>query len=322
MAHELSINQDGQVEFAYLERDGLPWHGLGQAMPDGASIAEWRKQAGMDWRIQRSKVRYAVSRDESAVFEEMADQHVLFRSDSKKALGLVSEKYKVVQPSEVIEFFRDIARAGGLELSAAGTIFGGRRFWATAKIGEASPTSVRDKIGGYLLISTSADGSLATEVRRTTVRTVCSNTLAMAMKDAPASMKVTHKSVFDPSQVKEFMGLNEAAWEAFKHQVVRLANKPVMLEAAETMTADLLGGGDKVYATAGYNKILDLFQGQAKGADFDGVNGSAWGYINAVTEYADWFSRARTHENRFVSSQWGQGADLKQRALDSVIALS
>jgi phage/plasmid-like protein (TIGR03299 family) len=321
MAHALSTNQDGQVEFAYLERDGLPWHGLGQAMPMGASIEDWRKQAGMDWRIQRSKVRYAVSRDESAVFEEMADQHVLFRSDSKKALGLVSEKYKVVQPSEVIEFFRDIARAGGLELSAAGTIFGGRRFWATAKIGEASPTSVRDKIGGYLLISTSADGSLATEVRRTTVRTVCSNTLAMAMKDAPASMKVSHKSVFDPSQVKEFMGLNEAAWEAFKHQVVRLANKPVMLEAAETMTADLLGGGDKVYATAGYNKILDLFQGQAKGADFDGVNGSAWGFINAVTEYADWFSRARTHENRFVSSQWGPGADLKQRALDAVLAV-
>jgi len=321
MAHELSINQDGQVEFAYLEQDGLPWHGLGQPMPMGASIEEWRKQSGMDWRIQRSKVRYAVSRDEGAVFEEMADQHVLFRSDSKKALGLVSEKYKVVQPSEVIEFFRDIARAGGLELSAAGTIYGGRRFWATAKIGEASPTSVRDKIGGYLLLSTSADGSLATEARRTTVRTVCSNTLAMAMKDAPASIKVTHKSVFDPAAVKEFMGLNEAAWEAFKHQVVRLANKPVMLEAAETMTADLLGGGDKVYATAGYNKILDLFQGQAKGADFDGVNGSAWGYINAVTEYADWFSRARTHENRFVSSQWGPGADLKQRALDAVLAV-
>lgn len=321
MAHELTTNQDGQVEFAYLERDGLPWHGLGQAMPDGASIEEWRKQAGMDWRIQRSKVRYAVSRDDGAEFEEMADQHVLFRSDNKKALGLVSERYKVVQPKDVIEFFRDIARAGGLELSAAGTIFEGRRFWATAKIGEASPTSVKDKIGGYLLISTSADGSLATEVRRTTVRTVCSNTLAMAMKDAPASVKVSHKSVFDAQQVKEFMGLNEAAWEAFKHQVVRLANKPVILEAAEAVTAELLGGGDKVYASAGYNKILDLFQGQAKGADFDGVGGSAWGYINAVTEYADWFSRARTHENRFVSSQWGQGADLKQRALDKMIAL-
>jgi len=246
---------------------------------------------------------------------------VLFRSDNHEALGLVSKRYQVVQPSEVIEFFRDIAKAGGLELSAAGTIYGGKRFWATAKIGEASPTSIRDKIGGYLLISTSADGSLATEVRRTTVCTVCANTLAMAMADAHASVRVTHKSVFDPAAVKEFMGLNEAAWEAFKHQVVRLANKPIVLEEAEQLTAFILGGGEKVQATAGYNKILDLFQGEAKGSDLDGVQGTAWGYINAVTEYADWFSRARSQENRFVSAQWGPGADLKQRALEAVLAV-
>ena len=320
MAHELTTNQLGQVEFAYLEQDGLPWHGLGQPMPVGASIDEWRSKAGMDWRIQRSEVRFNTSRTEE-VLVKMPEQHVLFRSDNHEALGLVSKKYQVVQPSEVIEFFRDIAKAGGLELSAAGTIYGGKRFWATAKIGEASPTSIKDKISGFLLISTSADGSLATEVRRTTVRTVCSNTLAMAMADAHASVRVTHKSVFDPAAVKEFMGLNEAAWAAFKHQVVRLANKPVLIEAAESITADILGGGDKVHATAGYNKILDLFQGEAKGSELDGVQGTAWGYINAVTEYADWFSRARSQENRFVSAQWGPGADLKQRALDAVLAV-
>jgi hypothetical protein len=143
----------------------------------------------------------------------------------------------------------------------------------------------------------------------------------MAMADAHASVRVTHKSVFDPAAVKDFMGLNEAAWAAFKHQVVRLANKPVLIEAAESITADILGGGDKVQATAGYNKILDLFQGEAKGSGLDGVQGTAWGYINAVTEYADWFSRARSQENRFVSAQWGPGADLKQRALDAVLAV-
>jgi len=289
-------------------------------MPVGASIEEWRKQAGMDWRIQRSEVRYNTSRTEE-VLMKMPEQHVLFRSDNHEALGLVSKKYQVVQPSEVIEFFRDIAKAGGLELSAAGTIYGGKRFWATAKIGEASPTSIRDKIGGYLLISTSADGSLATEVRRTTVCTVCANTLAMAMADAHASVRVTHKSVFDPAAVKEFMGLNEAAWEAFKHQVVRLANKPIVLEEAEQLTAFILGGGEKVQATAGYNKILDLFQGEAKGSELEGRRDTAWAYVNAVTEYVDWFSRARSQENRFVSAQWGPGADLKQRALEAVLAV-
>ena len=315
MSHELTVRANGAVEFAYLASDGTPWHGLGQALQDGTSIDGWREAAGMDWRIRRSQVRYAVDRDASQ-FITLPEQHVLFRSDTNAPLGVVSNKYQVVQPGEVIEFFRDIAKAGGLELSAAGTIYGGKRFWATAKIGEAAPASVADKIGGYILISTSADGSLATEVRRTTVRTVCKNTLQMAMADAKASIKVTHRSVFDPDSVKEFMGLNTAAWDSFRHTVTRLANIEMLEEEAVEMTAQVFGGGEKVRETAGYKKVLSLFNGEGMGSTLDGVMGTRWGFLNAVTEYADHHVRARTDENRFVASQWGAGADLKARTLE------
>lgn len=319
MSHELTVRADGAVEFAYLASDGTPWHGLGQALEDGTSIDAWREAAGMDWRIRRSQVRYAVDR-EAEQFITLPEQHVLFRSDTNAPLGVVSNKYQVVQPGEVIEFFRDIAKAGGLELSAAGTIYGGKRFWATAKIGEAAPASVADKIGGYILISTSADGSLATEVRRTTVRTVCKNTLQMAMADAKASIKVSHRSVFDPASVKEFMGLNTAAWDSFRHTVTRLANIEMLEEEAIEMTAQVFGGGEKVRETAGYKKVLSLFNGAGMGATLDGVMGTRWGFLNAVTEYADHHVRARTDENRFVASQWGAGADLKARTLDLLTA--
>ena len=316
MAHELTTHVDGRVEFAYLASDGTPWHGLGQALEDGTSLDAWRVAAGMDWKIKRGIVRYNTSFDGDQL--ELPEQHVLFRSDTKAPLGVVSKRYQVVQPGEVVEFFRDIARAGGLELSAAGTIYDGKRFWATAKIGEAAPTSVADKIGGYILISTSADGSLATEVRRTTVRTVCKNTLAMALGDQ-ASVRVTHKSVFDPAQVKDFMGLNTAAWDAFRHNVVRLANISLLEEEAGVITAGVLGGGEKVRETAGFKKVLSLFNGAGMGAEMDGVMGTRWGLLNAFTEYADHHARARSDQNRFVSSQWGAGADLKQRALSALM---
>lgn len=319
MSHELTTRADGRVEFAYLASDGTPWHGLGQALDDGTSLDAWREAAGMDWKIRRSEIRYNVSRD-NEVLIKMPEQHVLFRSDNNQPLGVVSNRYQVVQPGEVIEFFRDIAKAGGLELSAAGTIYGGKRFWATAKIGEAAPASVADKIGGYILISTSADGSLATEVRRTTVRTVCKNTLQMAMTDAPASVKVSHRSVFDPESVKDFMGLNTAAWDAFRHTVTRLANVSMHEEEAADVAVKVFGGGDKVRETAGFKKVMDLFNGSGMGAMMDGVFGTRWGFLNAVTEYADHHVRARTDENRFVASQWGAGADLKRRTLDLLTA--
>ena len=318
MSHELTTHADGRVEFAYLASDGTPWHGLGQALEDGTSLDAWREAAGMNWKIKRGIVRYNTEFNGGQV--DLPDQHVLFRSDNKAPLGIVSKRYQVVQPGDVVEFFRDIAKAGGLELSAAGTIYGGKRFWATAKIGEASPASLADKIGGYILISTSADGSLATEVRRTTVRTVCKNTLQMAMADAKASIKVSHRSVFDPDSIKEFMGLNNAAWDAFRHTVTKLANVAMVEEEAADMAAAIFGNTDKVRETAGFKKVLSLFNGEGMGATMDGVLGTRWGLLNAVTEYADHHVRARSDENRFVASQWGAGADLKSRALDLLTA--
>lgn len=320
--HELTTNSRGQVEFAYLVSDGAAWHGLGQGLPDNAQHEEWVKAAGMDWRILRSKVRYAVERSgDTTKYLELPEKHVLFRSDDKKPLGVCSDRYKVVQPGEVLEFFKDIVKVGGFELSAAGTIFGGKRFWATAKIGEACPTSVKDKIGGYLLLSTSADGSLATEVRLTSIRVVCKNTLAMAMADAKSQVKVSHRTTFKPAEIKTFMGLNESAWAAFRHNIVKLANKEVTPELAEELTYKILGSEDKVRTGAAYNKILELFNGDGMGSQLDGVAGTAWGLANAFSEYVDHWSRARSDANRFVAAQWGPGNALKASAFEALLAL-
>lgn len=319
MSHELTTRKNGQVEFAYLERDGLPWHGLGTAMIPGQSLDVWQKAAGMDWHIHRSMVRYATCANAGPQdFIELPESHVLFRSDNKEPLGVVSNKYQVVQPAEVLDFFRDIAHAGGLELSAAGTIYGGKRFWATAKFGEASPATLKDKLRGFLLISTSADGSLATDVRRVTERVVCRNTLAMALSEDVASVRVTHRSKFNPTSVKEFMGLNNAVFDSFVRKLERLANTDVKLEHAENMAVAVIGGDqDKVRTTVGFNKVMELFTKTGLGAKEDGVYGTAWGFVNAFTEYADHWTRSRTAENRLVSAQWGEGAKLKQRALSA-----
>lgn len=323
MAHALTERADGTVEFAYHVDHGQGWHGLGQAVQadDARSIPAWAQAAGMDWKIHRSRVRYG----EGDAQRIMDSHHVLFRGDTKAPLGIVSPTYKIVQPREMLEFFRDIVKVGGLELSAAGTLFGGQRFWATARIGEAAPVSVADKVGGYILITSSADGSLATEVRRTTTRVVCNNTLQMAFREGAAAVKVSHRSVFDPAAVREYMGLNTAAWDSFRHTIVRLANKPVLAEQAEDITARLFATAPAPAAVeaaremAGYSKVLALFNGEGKGSTLDGVHGTAWGLLNAVTEYADHHVRARSDENRFVSAQWGPGAALKAKALDTLL---
>ncbi len=328
MAHEISIRSNGFAETAYVGKVG--WHGLGNELKAGASIEDWQKAAGMDWRILRSKVRFNTAREPSvADFLEMPDRHVLFRSDSKAPLSVVSDGFKVVQPGAVLEFFRDLAGQGGFTLDTAGVLFGGRRFWALAKVGETAEVAKGDKIKGYLLLSTSCDGSMATEGRFTTVRVVCNNTLGMARSDG-AKSKVTHRSVFDPSKMKNELGVGVQEFAGFMSDMRRLADTNLIEREVVGMTVELFHPGAaqktkedflKAVNSKPVTKVLELaVEGKAKGSHFDGVKGTAYGWLNAVTEYVDHVARARTDDNRRASAWFGPGDALKTKALEMALS--
>lgn len=322
MAHQIFI-KNGVAQYASTQRE---WHGLGELMPAGQTVEQWQKAAGMDYNIKRGRVRYATemlgpnaSVSELQVFD---DKVVLFRSDTGAALGLVSESYKVVQPAAVLEFFRDYAAKGGMTIESAGVLFGGKRYFATAKLGDAvSVDGGRDKIVPYALLSTSADGSLATECRWTTVRTVCNNTLSLALR-ANAAFKVSHRSVFNPDDARAAVEAANEEFGAFMQSARTLAKVKMEQDIAEAMTVKLLMKSSEEVAreSAAFDKIMALFNGQGKGSNFESAHDTAWGWLNAVTEYADHHVRARTDENRKAAALWGAGDALKQKALTLVSA--
>lgn len=330
MAHELSIREDGKVEHAYVGKIG--WHGLGNRLEEGASIEDWQEAAGMDWRINRAKVRYATGRDASnpmnpAGFMEFPNKVILFRSDTKAPLSVVSDAFKVVQPGEILEFFRDLTDGAGFKLETAGVLFGGRQFWALAHAGDAAEIGRGDVVKRYLLLSTSCDGSLATEGRFTDVRVVCNNTLSAAVRSDSAKVRVTHRSVFNADEMKIELGLR--AREAFADQIAmfrRLADTQLIDREVIQMTTELFHPGAAKRSRDEYIKAIQsrpvvsvaelALDGTAKGAGLDGVKGTAWGWLNAVTEYVDHHARARSADNRIASAWFGKGDALKTRALE------
>jgi phage/plasmid-like protein (TIGR03299 family) len=324
MVAAVTVRKNGFAEMAYVGEK--PWHGLGQELDAGADIESWKKSAGMDWRIQRGVVRYATSREDGLGLMEMPEQHVLFRSDTKSALGLVSPKYKVVQPGEVLEFFRDLTDANGYTLNTAGTLFDGKRFWALAAIGEEACVVGEDKIGGYLLLSSSCDGTLATTARFTTVRVVCNNTLGMALAGkAKREVVVKHSSRFDPESAKQELGLARDHFGAFLKASRELAAKTMVNDTAEVFVESLLRDtktvvSEDVRGSKQFQKIMDLFRGSAMGGTLISSEGSAWGLVNAVTEFVDHHARAKTDGHRLANAWFGRGDDLKTEALERALA--
>lgn len=336
MSHELTTRANGFVEFARAYGTAQAWHGLGQEVPADATLQQWREAAGMDWKIQRSKVRFATSAGQGFdMFAEMPEQHVLMRSDTKAPLGIVSDKFKLHQPAQIMEMFDTLSRKAGFKMETAGTMFGGRKFWALANIGDDCEIVPGDKVGGYLLLATATDGSMATTGTFTTVRVVCNNTLTMALGATKGNQhKISHRSHFNPEAMQDKLGIAHEQFAHFRHAALRLANRTTTKQQAEELTLRLLAPPkvladiahasaddiSKVVESKGFQSIQALFEGQGQGSNMDGVAGTQWGWLNAVTEYTDHHIRAQSDENRTHSAWFGAGEALKARAVDLLTA--
>lgn len=356
MSHKLTERPDGFVEMAWMGR--TPWHGLGQEMQPGDSLAQWQSSAGMDWTIERATVEFT-AQGQKHQMESLADgesfparerawmlprRDVLYRSDTCEGLGVVSKRYKQVQPSEVMAFFAKYLEQSGFQMSAAGTMRKGGVLWATARTGHAQEVVPGDAVEQYVLLSTGCDGTCSTEVRLTNVRVVCANTLAVA-RDQMATVKVPHSRKFDQEKVQQqfqMMHLEDIAlpFDEFMSSARALAARKLsrsMVEDYLLAIAHRVRTGfmqpvwdvkqaltdlpqDKqrkdLEKSEAYKKMMALFEGEGRGSDGLGTKGTAWGLLNAVTEYVDHQPKSpkQLPADRYFSAWMGRGEDLKKEA--------
>lgn len=320
MAHDLSIRKDGFVEMAYRATDGLPWHSMGNALPDDATLEAWAQAAGFDFRIKRAKVRFPTEADATEMEVDDAN-HVLFRSDTKAPLAIVGAGFKVVQPITTLEFFRDLVESAGYRICTAGVLKGGRKFWAQADCGLTAEIAGGDVMKGKLLVATSCDGSMKTIVKNVVERVVCANTLAIASKEHGQEVRVSHKSHFNADNIKSQLGIARADFETFISQARYLACESLNVGQADQFLLDLLFTQKQLDASVkdcrdniGYKRIMALFEHNARGIELAGR--TAWGLVNAVTEYVDHHrgNAGTTDSNRRDYAWFGEGDKLKSEA--------
>ena len=303
-------------------RNATPWHGLGNYLTENQPLEVWQREAGMAWQILDAPVQFQAG-ETLCAFD---DNKVLYRSDTLAPLSVVSKRYKVVQPHEVLEFYRDLVDVGGFELETAGVLKGGRKLWALARTGQETLLKGGDRVKAYLLLATACDGTLATTAQFTSVRVVCNNTLQLATSESSGSIKVPHSTQFDAAKVKQSLGIGIGAWQRFVHEMHTLAERKVTVFEARRYLIDVLGGDPElpIYQQPNdkaLNRVFNLFSGEGMGSNMDAANQTAWGLLNAVTQYVDHERRARNADNRLDSAWFGQGATIKQRALNSALSL-
>ena len=349
MAHQLE-------QMAYVGE--TPWHGLGNQLTQNQPIEVWAEQAGMDWRIESSDVSYMAQNERGqSIIMPYEEQRVLYRSDTHAPLSVVSQRYQEVQPKQILEFYRDLTEQSGFELETAGVLKGGKKFWALAKTGQTSALKGKDVSNGYILLATACDGTLATTAQFTSIRVVCNNTLAIALKGQNSSagvVKVPHSTKFDAEKIKQQLGISVRAWEDHMYEMKQLSQRKVtQTEAAAYFDAvfnntslsvpEQEDGIIQFYrnvamqaqsnnpATKSDNKtepngramskVMTMFNGQGRGAELSSAKDTAYGLLCSITEFADHERRAMSQDHRLDSAWFGAGAGLKQRGLEQALAM-
>ena len=329
MAHELDFAVNGEAAMAWV--GDTPWHGLGQQLEVGSPIETWLKAAHMDWEILRTPVEYKIPTDSIDVpFEHMlfSDKHVLYRSDNLRPLSVVSPTYAIVQPEEVLEFYRDLVGLADMQLETAGVLFGGKRFWALANTGRMAELKGDDTIKGYLLLSTSCDGTMATTARFTSVRVVCNNTLSIATKDNASVIRVPHRGLWKPNEVKAQLGLIDNSWAIFKEHITKLSETTADRGIAAEYLVRLFGDVDvpmdeqSPAVAAKCAGIWDLYTNTGVGAHMASAEGTFWGLVNAVTQTIDYHTAHRTTDARLNNAWFGQGNNKKTEAFELALEMA
>ena len=307
-----------------------PWHGLGAVLErPPATIAQAIEASGLGWRVEREPI--AVDRGDAATAdsiwdprcEEIPGYYATVRQDTRQVLGIVGERYRIVQNREAFEFV-DQLLGSSLHFETAGSLHGGRRVWVLATLPEHVMVG-GDAVRPYVLLMNSHDGSTAVIAATTPVRVVCQNTLNWGLARARQRFSIRHTEQINRRvhEARRVLELSIDYYEQFRVTGNRLASEActerqlrrVLDELYPSGTEDRITDRTRRSREQTKQRIAELFlQGETRG----NAPGSKWAAVNAIVEYGDWHRPIRNGGERFARAV-DSAAD-KTRALELIAA--
>ena len=307
-------------ESGFSANNMTPWHGLGVVIEEAPTSKDAIKIAGLDWRVDMMPIYDQFG-------NEIKGYKVNTRSSDGKALGVVTDRYKVIQNEEAFAF-TDTLLGEGVRYETAGSLASGKRVWMLARL--EGTTLAEEKIDPYLVFTNTHDGSGAVRVAITPVRVVCQNTLNLALQRASRHWSCAHKGDVQGKidEAMDTLANAKVYMEALEEEFGELKLKTVTDKQVREMTDTLL----EIEFKSLYNKairhgnIIDL-QRELKRQKFEeklnrkraeiisiyndkpdlvGTERTAFRFVNAVSDYAthtnDHKATANYRENLFMKT--------------------
>lgn len=269
------------VESMFYVRE-TPWHGLGTRVWDALDSGEALEKAGLDWKVIQKPI---YTGDSHLVKGYKAN----VRDRDNRVLGVVTDRYKVVQNEEAFAF-TDALLGMGVRYETAGSLQDGRRTWILAKLPEEYIIT-GDQISPYLVFVNSHDGSGAIKAALTPIRVVCQNTLNLALKTAKRSWSAIHTGNIcsKMKEAEESLSLAKKYMASLGKEIEDLQRKRLtdkqIREFIEILIPEEPGAAEQQKKNV--RKLREDMAGRYFDApDLKHVGKNAYRFVNAVSDFA------------------------------------
>lgn len=316
MAHNIENNM-----IAY--KGETPWHGLGFKVNENSDGMTMLETAGLNWTVKRRALAMRDANGEAMLTEPLKGYRAIVRSDNDAVFQIATDSYNIVQNTEIIELFREYCDAGHARMETVGGLKNGAIVWALARLNSSTDAVIGegDELRGYVLFTTSHDGSVRTIAKPTQVRVVCWNTLSAALRDSKANFSMKHSKKWTAEtkhQAQQALGI--AREQIQQTNEISKALSLVNIDHSDWLNfMSKLMGEDNVIdpKTAELTRIAQDIQDatvMSPGSTLVTAKGTLWGAVNGVSYFTD-HQRGRTQDSRLTSAWFGDSDIMKRDAV-------
>lgn len=269
------------VETMFSVRE-KPWHGLGKIVMEAPTSKDALRLAGLDWNVVQEPIYTKFN-------EAVEGYKANVRDSDRKVLGVVSDRYKVVQNADAFSFTDELL-GKGVRYETAGSLQEGKKVWLLARLPREYIIG-GERISPYLVFSNTHDGSGSVKVAVTPVRVVCNNTLNLALDTASRSFSMVHTgNIQDKIQeAKDTLFRAESYMDCLGAEFEQLHRQKVT-DAQVKEYIELLLPIEKDSTQIQSKNILRLREDMKKryydAPDLQKVGNNAYRFINAVSDFA------------------------------------
>ncbi len=259
-----------------------PWHGLGTKVENALSSEDALNMAGLNWQVVQRPVF-----TDTGILVDGYKANV--RDSDNRVLGIVTDRYKIVQNHEAFAFTSELL-GKGVRYETAGSLQEGRRVWLLAKL-PAAYIIAGDRISPYLVFSNSHDGSGAIKIAMTPIRVVCQNTLNLALNTAERIWTANHTGDMElkMEDAKETLLRAEEYMDSLGNEIYKLNNSMLTDGAIHEVINELLPIPNDASELQERNVLKqrdDISNRFYYAPDLQHLQKNAYRIINAVADHA------------------------------------